>query len=44
MIEQALGDDAAARRYFEEALHINPHFSLLHAPTARAALGESAAR
>ncbi len=33
MIEQALGDDAAARRYFEEALHINPHFSLLHAPT-----------
>lgn len=39
-IARARGDADAARRYFAEALRINPHFSPLHAPTARAALGD----
>lgn len=40
-IARARGDAATARRYFEGALRINPYFSLLHAPAARAALSES---
>ncbi|MEU2536386.1 tetratricopeptide repeat protein [Streptomyces iakyrus] len=38
MIEQELNRHGAARRHLTEALRINPHFSPLHAPTARAAL------
>jgi tetratricopeptide (TPR) repeat protein len=38
-IEFALGDRAAARRDLTAALAINPHFSPLHAPAARAMLG-----
>jgi len=38
MIEAALGDRAAARRDLAEALRLNPHFSWLQAPRARAAL------
>jgi len=34
MIEQALGRWAAARADLQQALAINPHFSLLHAPEA----------
>ncbi|MFF5569240.1 tetratricopeptide repeat protein [Streptomyces luteogriseus] len=43
MIEQKLNRHGAARRHLDEALRINPHFSPLHAPAARAAaeaLGE----
>ncbi|MFF3844762.1 tetratricopeptide repeat protein [Streptomyces sp. NPDC002328] len=43
MIEHSLGRHGAARRRLEEALRINPYFSPLHAPRARAtltALGE----
>ncbi|MFH9584239.1 tetratricopeptide repeat protein [Streptomyces luteogriseus] len=43
MIEQELNRHGAARRHLNEALRINPHFSPLHAPAARAAaeaLGE----
>jgi tetratricopeptide (TPR) repeat protein len=42
MIAHALGKNDEARAYLEQALAINPHFSLLHAATARetlAALG-----
>jgi tetratricopeptide (TPR) repeat protein len=35
MIERCLGDDAAARGFLEQALEINPHFSFIHAPTAK---------
>lgn len=38
MIHSALGDRAAARRELEKALSINPYFSPLHAPVARAEL------
>ncbi|GAC1366460.1 MAG: tetratricopeptide repeat protein [Actinomycetota bacterium] len=38
MIEQALGQGAAARHDLSRALHINPYFSLLQAPLARTAL------
>ncbi len=38
MIELALGNRSAARRYLTEALDINPHFSLVQAPKARSAL------
>jgi tetratricopeptide (TPR) repeat protein len=38
MIAASLGDTAAARAHLERALAINPHFSPLHAPAARAAL------
>ncbi|WP_233522032.1 tetratricopeptide repeat protein [Streptomyces triticagri] len=37
-IQRELGDQGAARRFFEQALRINPHFSPLLAPAARAAL------
>lgn len=40
MIEQALGDTAAAGTDLTTALAINPHFSPLHAPEARAALAD----
>jgi len=45
MIERATGDPAGARRDLRLALDINPHFSILHAVTARrtlAALGRGA--
>ncbi|MFF9115358.1 tetratricopeptide repeat protein [Streptomyces massasporeus] len=38
MIERSLKRYGAARRHLTEALRINPHFSPLHAPAARAAL------
>ena len=38
MIQQALGNPAAAKSDLTEALAINPHFSPLLAPRARAAL------
>jgi len=38
MIEQALGNAAAARAYLDRALTINPNFSLTQAHVARAAL------
>ncbi|MFI5755885.1 tetratricopeptide repeat protein [Streptomyces sp. NPDC051569] len=38
VIERALGNTSAARRELNRALTINPHFSPLHAPEARAAL------
>jgi len=38
MIARARGDDAAARAAFTRALAINPAFSVLYAPEARAAL------
>jgi tetratricopeptide (TPR) repeat protein len=37
-IERCLGHPAAARGWFQRALAINPHFSLLWAPAARQAL------
>jgi tetratricopeptide (TPR) repeat protein len=40
MIQRSLGNSAAARRDFEAALSINPHFSLLHAPAAAQVLAE----
>jgi hypothetical protein len=38
MIERATGDTAAARRDLARAIRINPHFSILHAETARQTL------
>lgn len=38
MIARARGDREAAREHLGEALRINPHFSILHAPEARAIL------
>ena len=35
MIERCLGHAGASRAFLDEALAINPHFSLLYAPTAR---------
>jgi tetratricopeptide (TPR) repeat protein len=35
MIERCLGDGAAARVWFERALALNPHFSILWSPVAR---------
>ncbi|GAB7108720.1 tetratricopeptide repeat protein [Streptomyces phaeofaciens JCM 4814] len=40
MIEGALGKTAPARRRMQEALRINPYFSPLYAPVARAALAK----
>ncbi|WP_405919576.1 tetratricopeptide repeat protein [Streptomyces longwoodensis] len=40
VIEQAMGRSGAARRHLEEALRINPYFSPLGAPGARAALAQ----
>jgi tetratricopeptide (TPR) repeat protein len=39
MIERCLGRRGEARRWFAQALEQNPHFSLIWAPVARAALG-----
>ncbi|MCI0396003.1 MAG: hypothetical protein L0322_13835, partial [Chloroflexi bacterium] len=38
MIAQALGRETAAHRHLQEALAINPYFSILYAPQAQAAL------
>ncbi len=38
MIAHARGDRAAAREHLEMALRLNPNFSILHAPEARAIL------
>lgn len=38
MIERALGNERAARRYLSRALALNPYFSPVHAPRAQAAL------
>ncbi len=38
MIESALGQRDAARTHLDQALKINPHFSVRHAPLARTAL------
>jgi tetratricopeptide (TPR) repeat protein len=40
MIAKAQGDVAAAREHLQQALAINPHFSVLHAPIVRTALAE----
>ncbi|MGH3909264.1 MAG: tetratricopeptide repeat protein, partial [Pseudonocardiaceae bacterium] len=40
MILAALGEQDEAQRQLTETLEINPHFSPLHAPRARAALDE----
>lgn len=40
MIQKSRGDDDASRTALEEALAINPYFSLLQAPIARRALEE----
>jgi tetratricopeptide (TPR) repeat protein len=37
-IAEARGDTATARQDYQAALRINPHFSVLHAPEAQAAL------
>ena len=39
MIERCLGHAAEARSWFRRALALNPHFSLLWAPTARRLAG-----
>ncbi len=38
MIEKTLSRTAEARRDLTAALRLNPHFSALHAPLAKAAL------
>jgi tetratricopeptide (TPR) repeat protein len=38
MIALKLGDESQAREYLEQALTINPHFSILHAEEARMTL------
>lgn len=38
MVERCLGDEAAARGWFERALALNPHFSVRWAPVAREAV------
>ncbi|MET9470367.1 hypothetical protein ABZY44_37375, partial [Streptomyces sp. NPDC006544] len=38
MIERGLGDDAAARRYLQEAMRTNPRFSPVRGPLAKEAL------
>jgi tetratricopeptide (TPR) repeat protein len=40
MIERALGDDARSLQLLREALAVNPHFSILHAPTAERVVAE----
>jgi tetratricopeptide (TPR) repeat protein len=40
MIAKALGQPAKAKRLLSQALAIDPHFSMLHAPRARTALAE----
>ncbi|MCX4543356.1 tetratricopeptide repeat protein [Streptomyces sp. NBC_01565] len=38
MVERGLGDEAAARRHFQDAMRTNPRFSPLRAPLAKEAL------
>ena len=38
MISNALGQDEQARQYLEQAVDLNPHFSILYAETAARAL------
>jgi tetratricopeptide (TPR) repeat protein len=38
MIEHALGNEQAARQWLEQAMSLNPHFSILDADTLRATL------
>jgi len=38
MIAKALGQDERAKEYLHQAIDLNPHFSLLYADTAAAAL------
>ncbi|HEX9385979.1 MAG TPA: tetratricopeptide repeat protein [Anaerolineales bacterium] len=38
LIALKLGDDTQARKYLEQALTINPHFSILYADQARRTL------
>jgi hypothetical protein len=38
MIEHALGNDETARQWMEEAMSINPHFSILDAYELRSTL------
>ncbi len=40
MIGRAVGETARAQTYLAQALNINPHFSVLHARDAQAALAE----
>ena len=40
MIHYDLGDRELARRYLEQALELNPHFSILHEDAARQTLHE----
>jgi len=42
MIHEALGNSKLAQQAFTQALTINPHFSLLHAPKAKQALTQLA--
>ena len=44
MIERALGHDAAALRQLNQALRLNPRFSVLHAATAERVRSELEAR
>ncbi len=39
IIAQALGEETAARQHLQQALEINPYFSIMYAPQAREALG-----
>jgi hypothetical protein len=38
MIAKALGYDEQAQKYLQQAIDLNPHFSLLYSNTATAAL------
>jgi hypothetical protein len=38
MIEHAVGNDVAARRWLRDALALDPHFDVVQAPVARATL------
>jgi hypothetical protein len=40
MISKALGQDEQARQYLEQAVDLNPHFSILYADTASEALND----
>ena len=42
MLERCLGNDRVARGWFQKALDLNPHFSLLWAPVAQEAVVKEA--
>lgn len=44
MISNALGDHATAKQYLQQALTINPYFSFIYAPQARALLEQLSAK